>query len=81
MAEDVNEAGADHHPRRVNYLARRLYRNTIRRRNLQHAISTDGYIPIEPRVASAINDLRTTDQNINLAYRHAFTPHYCVSQL
>src|SRR6266566_1991592 len=75
VAEDVYEAWADHHARRFYHFTRRFRGKASGRRNLQHAIITDDYIPVVPGIACAIYDLRTADQNVNIACRHFFIPH------
>ncbi len=70
MAEDVNEAGADHQACGVYYLTRRLRRNAPGRRDLEDALATDGDISVEPGIAGTIDDFRSVDQNVNVEKCH-----------
>ena len=80
VAEDIYKAGADDHARCVYHLARRLCGNASGWRNLQHALTADGDIPVVPGIAGAINDLRAADQNVNVACRHLFTSRFEAGQ-
>src|SRR5207248_381159 len=76
VAEDIYKARADHHTLGVYHLARCFCGNASGWRDLQHAITTDGDVPIVPGIACAIHDLRAADQNVNVACRHLFTFHF-----
>ncbi len=75
VTENVNEARADDHALRVHHLVRCLHGDASGRRDLKHTIPLDGDIPIEPRIAGTIYDLRTSDQNIDPVCSHFFSPH------
>ena len=79
MAQDVDKAGADYHPRRVYYLARRLLRDATRWRDLQHALAAYGDIPVEPGIAGAVNDLRAVDQYVYGACCHFCGPRFFIA--
>ena len=69
---DVDEAGTHHQARRVHHVARLLGGDLSRRHDCGDAIGVQRHIAAKPRVAGAVDHLRTAYEHIEV--RHVVLP-------
>ena len=70
MAENVNEAGANHQTIGIHHLGRRFRVYEARRGDVEHTAAGQRHVAVAPGIAGAVHDTRPADENVYPRARH-----------